>query len=320
MSQKLWGGIDIGGTKTAVVLANTPPNILARAVFPTEPENGPEPALRRIIQCLNELLRAHGFSAQDLAAIGISCGGPLDPVRGLIKSPPNLASWKDVAITNILRKEFGVPCSLENDANAGALAEHQFGAGGDCENMIFLTFGTGLGAGLILGGRLYRGSSFASGEIGHVRLSRKGPVGFCKIGSAEGWASGGGISQLAATVVRAAEKRGVKTLLNAAQPITAIQLWEAARQEDRIAIEVIRKSGKKLGEAIAILVDLFNPECIAVGGLAMRMGEAVLKPARDMARLESLPDSFQGCKIVSAALGESIGDVAALCVAMEGVN
>jgi glucokinase len=236
----------------------------------------------------------------------------------VIQAPPNLWTWVDIPIASMLQDEFGAPCSLENDANAGAVAEHRFGAGKGTRNMVFLTMGTGLGAGIIIDGRLYAGTNGMAGEIGHVRLTRSGPVGYRKAGSVEGWASGGGMAQLAAKVVAGAIKRGEKTLLAefSELPITARDVNEAARQGDALAIKMIRSMGRRLGEGLAILVDILNPERIVIGGLAMRMGDMLLDPARRVMRRESVPASAAVCEIVPACLGERIGDVAALCIAL----
>ena len=324
MPAEILAGVDIGGTKTAIVLAADPPAILTRIVFPTAPESGPEPALAAIRQNIRKALSSRQRSTADLKAIGVSCGGPLDPVNGLIQEPPNLPGWKDIPITSILENEFGVPCYLENDANAGALAEHKFGAGKGTRNLIFLTMGTGLGAGLILNGSLYRGTTFSAGEIGHVRLTETGPVGYNKAGSVEGWASGGGMARLAQEALEAARHTGRPTILAEAgqndspkAAISARDVWHAAEQGDDVAREIVATVGNKLGQAAAILVDLFNPEIIVIGGLALRMGDAVLEPARDVVRAEALSAAAGACRIVPAALGEQIGDVAALCVAME---
>jgi glucokinase len=179
--------------------------------------------------------------------------------------------------------------------------------------MIFLTMGTGLGAGIIVDGRLYRGTSDAAGEIGHVRLTRSGPVGYYKAGSVEGWASGGGLGLVATAAVARARKRGERTLLPGVP--TAKDVAEAARAGDVLAKELIRSTGKRLGEALAILVDILNPERIVIGGLAMRLGDDLLKPARSVLHREGLPASVAVCEVVPALLTEQIGDIAALCVA-----
>ena len=322
--EKVWAGVDIGGTKTAVVLSSNPPVVLKRIEFPTHSQNGPGPAVKGIIRAIHEALVSQQLTPADLHAIGVSCGSPQDPVAGVIQAPPNLSTWIDVPITSLLSNEFGVQCHLENDANAGALAEYHYGAGKGSRSMVFLTMGTGLGAGLILDGRLYRGITFAAGEIGHVRLTRSGPVGYHKAGSAEGWASGAGMAQIATRSVQRALERGQTTTLTkngdgangVTAPLSAREVWMQAQQGDVIAQNIIRNSGRKLGEALAILIDLLNPDCIVIGGLAMRMGDAILGPARDVARRESLVASFDACRIVAARLDEEIGDVASLCIAM----
>jgi glucokinase len=209
---------------------------------------------------------------------------------------------------------------MENDANAGAVAEHRFGAGQGTRHMIFLTMGTGFGAGVIADGRLLSGASGQAGEIGHVRLSADGPVGYNKAGSVEGWVSGGGMAQVARWEVESAISKGGSSLLKpklaANGAVTAKDVADAAQQGDELAGRIIRDTGGRLGEALAILVDLFNPERIVVGGLAMRMGEALLEPARRTMEREALPASAKICQVVPAALGERIGDVAAISVAM----
>ena len=320
MPSRLLIGVDIGGTKTAVLDSLKPPAVLERIEFPTRPARGPEPAIEQIKGGIRKLLSKHRASGIELDAIGVSCGSPLDPVRGVIQAPPNLSTWIDVPITAILEKEFEAKCELENDANAGAVAEYRFGAGQGCRHMIFITMGTGFGAGIIADGRLYRGANDMAGEIGHVRLTRAGPVGYHKAGSAEGWASGGGMAQVAAQVVAAARRRREQTVLSnlakSGKAITAREVGFAAQRGDGVAIRIVRSTGRRLGEALAILVDLFNPERIVIGGLAMRLGDLLLEPARRVIHREALAISAEACRIVPAALGERIGDVAALSIAM----
>lgn len=317
MNNKLWVGVDIGGTKTAVLVSADPPKLLKRIEFPTLPANGPQPAIAQIKSNLRDILAELGASA---AGIGISCGSPLDAKRGIIQAPPNLPTWVDVPIVKILRAEFGCPVYLENDANAGALAENRFGAGKGASNMVFLTMGTGFGAGIIIDGRIYQGTNGNAGEIGHVRLTPDGPVGYHKAGSAEGWISGGGMAQWASRAISEARESGEKsTLLDLPpnQKVTARDVGLAAEKGDPLAGHLVTRLGEKLGDALAILVDVLNPERIVIGGLAMRMGERLFEPARRKLAEEALPHSVAVCKIVPAALGESIGDVAALCIAMD---
>ena len=320
MKKTILAGIDIGGTKTAVVISEEPPAVLSRIEFPTRPSKGPQGAITQIKMAVDDLLAEHKLDRLALLRLGVSCGGPLDRIQGIIQSPPNLPTWDDVPITSILGDEFKVDCLIENDANAGAVAEHRFGAGKGCQNMVFLTMGTGLGAGIITDGRLYRGTNDLAGEIGHVRLTRTGPIGHNKAGSAEGWASGGGIAQLAAQSVAEAQRKGKKTILaeqaKSGKPITARDVSAAAKKGDEIALGILRTTGERLGEVLAILVDILNPERIVIGGLAMRLGDLLLIPARHVMKREGLAQCVSVCPIVPAALGESIGDAAALAVAM----
>jgi glucokinase len=316
----IWIGVDIGGTKTAVVLSSQPPAIHARIEFPTLPEQGPARALDLIVRNIHRTLDLHQVCKEQLTSIGVSCGGPLDRLAGLIQAPPNLPTWVDVPIRSLLEREFGTTCNLENDANAGAVAEHRFGAGRGTQHMIFLTMGTGLGAGIIADGRLYHGACDLAGEIGHVRLTRLGPAGHNKAGSVEGWASGGGMAQSASQQVAAAIEIGQTTALAAPFAskglLTAKDVAEAAEAGDELATQIIHRTGTRLGEALAILVDLLNPELIVVGGLGMRLGERLFTPARVAMEKEALAASANACRVVPAMLGEQIGDIAALCVAM----
>ena len=311
-------GFDIGGTKCAVSLgeaADGGVRILAKRAMPT-PERWQE-ALHRLFGLAEELL-----AGQTPAACGFSCGGPLDAEAGLVLSPPNLPGWDRVPLTALAVERFGTPCFLENDANACALAEWRWGAGRGSRNMAFLTFGTGLGAGLILDGRLIRGANGNAGEAGHIRLSAFGPAGYGKEGSFEGFCSGGGIAQLGVTLGRRAVQRGVAPAYYGGSwdGVTAKSIAEAAQAGDETARAVFDVCGEKLGEGLSVLVDIINPEVIVIGSIFARC-EALLRPAmeRAMAR-ECLPASLAAVRVVPAALGEAIGDCAALCAAEYGLD
>ena len=302
-----YAGIDIGGTKCAVTLGEAngeSVRFLSKERFETDVNEPPENVIERFCAILD------GLGAFD--GIGVSCGGPLSSKTGRILAPPNLPLWTDVPIVEMLEKRYDVPVRLQNDANACALAEWRYGAGRGCENMIFLTCGTGFGAGLILDGRLYSGTNDMAGEIGHVRLEREGPVGFGKAGSCEGFCSGGGIKQLAASV---AESAAVKPAWYPGN-CDAKSVAAAAFAGDETALEVWRVSGEKLGAALAMLVDLFNPERIVLGSIFARSGELLLPAMERVLRREAIPRSLEVVRILPAALGEQLGDYAAICVAM----
>lgn len=317
---KVLAGIDIGGTKCAVSLGllegNNRISILAKHRFET---GEPQETQRRIHWTLENLLEQMD-SEWTLEAIGISCGGPLDAKRGRILSPPNLPGWDDIDIVTPLQRRFGVPVGLQNDANACALAEWQWGAGQGCQNMIFLTFGTGMGAGLILNGRLYSGSNDMAGEIGHIRMAADGPVGYGKAGSLEGFCSGGGIARLAKQTVRDHYLLGGQTLIRDSrdeelEAIDARTVSEAALAGDELALQIIRIVGETLGQALSILVDLLNPEKIIIGSIYLRQ-RVLLEPiVLECLKREALSRSLDVCEVVPAGLGELVGDYASLSVA-----
>lgn len=305
-------GIDIGGTKCAV-LTGDGENIIERISFPTT----------NVTDTLSAIYAAvEKVGCGD--AIGVSCGGPLDSERGVILSPPNLPGWDNIDIVRELTQRFSVPAGLENDANACTLAEWRFGAGRGSKNMIFLTFGTGMGAGLILDGRLYRGTSGMAGEIGHVRMERFGPCGYGKAGSFEGFCSGGGIRQIGQTVAR--EKLQTGQTVGFCQSaddldrITAKSIAEAAAGGDADAIRVYEICGEKLGQGLSVLIDVLNPEKIVIGSIYERSG-ALLKTSMEAAiEREALAASRSVCRIVPAELGDSVGDFAAIVVAADALE
>lgn len=316
-------GIDIGGTKCAVILGKKDKEIgiVDKIAFPTKKGCGYEDNVKLFFISMEELLLKNSVDIKDIAGIGISCGGPLDSVRGVILSPPNLIGWDDVPIVKIFEDKYGIKTRLQNDANACALAEWRFGAARGCRNVIFLTFGTGMGAGLILNGRLYTGTNCMAGEVGHIRLDEYGPVGFGKAGSFEGFCSGGGIAQLGRIKVlekfQMGEKVSFCNSLSELPSLDAKKIANAADNGDELAIEIYKTSGEYLGKGLSLLIDILNPEIIVIGSIFARSKNLLWPYASKVIERESLNLSRKVCRIVPAYLGESIGDYAALAVAME---
>ncbi|MBB6670772.1 ROK family protein [Cohnella nanjingensis] len=317
---ELFGGIDIGGTKCAASLGRPTADsieIIGKKTFPTP--STPEETLATLSLALDDLLREHESEGRGaLQSIGVSCGGPLDSARGLVLSPPNLPGWDRIDVVAPWRERYGVPAALQNDANACALAEWKWGAGRGTRNMVFLTFGTGMGAGLILNGRLYAGTNDMAGEVGHIRMEESGPLGYGKEGSFEGFCSGGGIALLARCRLDEWLKLGYKTMLQDGDPkeITAKRVGEAAQAGDELALAIIGTVARQLGRGLAVLIDVLNPEVIVIGSIYTRQ-ESLLAPLvlREL-RKEALPRSLNVCRIVPAGLGEKIGDAAGLSVAL----
>ncbi len=311
-------GFDIGGTKCAVSLGNERAEVLDSVRFPTE---GPEKTVARLF---DEAERLISLSDEEVRAVGISCGSPLDPKRGIIQSPPNLPGWDNVEIVRMTEERLGLPALLCNDANACALAEWKFGAGRGCENMIFLTFGTGMGAGMILGGKLYNGANGNAGEVGHIRLERFGPVGYGKEGSFEGFVSGGGIAMTAKTAAIEKLQRGQTvgycSSYEELDSVNAKTVAQAAEAGDETALLVYRQVGEMLGRGLSVLVDIINPERIVIGSIFRRSEDLLREPMERVMRRECLPFSLQACEVVPAELGEDIGNRAALSLAISVDN
>lgn len=297
-------GIDIGGTKIALCVLESTGVVHEFARFRTGP---PEAALERIFRALDPM------AARGETVYGIACGGPMDAPGGRILSPPNLPGWDDVPIVDLLERRLGGRAFLMNDANANALAEWRYGAGRGTRSMIFLTAGTGMGAGLILDGRLYEGTSGDAGEVGHMRLAAAGPVGYGKAGSFEGFCSGGAIPQLVRFLPRADKPPDVASWLR--RHPTTRDVGAAARRGDRVARRVLAEAGRRLGEALAVLLDVLNPECVVLGTV-YRANRAFLTPAMEaVLERETLPAARRACRILPAELGRQLGNYGALCAA-----
>ena len=309
-------GFDVGGTKCAVCLgenAGGQMRVLDKIAFPTP--GAWQAAMADMLAAAKKLL-----SGQAPDACGFSCGGPLDWKTGVVLSPPNLPGWDRVPVVEMAQKALSAPAFLENDANACALAEWRFGVGVGHESLAFLTFGTGLGAGLILDGRLIRGATGNAGEVGHVRLRSFGPAGYGKEGSFEGFCSGGGIAQLAQTLgLRAAQRFGRRPAWMDG-PVTAKAVAEAARTGDETAREVFRVCGDVLGEGLAVLADICDPGLIVLGSIYARCQDLLEDAMWASLRREALPGVAAGLQVKPALLGERIGDYAALGVAEYGLG
>lgn len=316
-------GFDIGGTKSSVTLGRDKGSevmdITEKKVLPTD--KSVYEMIDLLFDTAEELLAKQSVPVESISGIGISCGGPLSSKRGILLSPPNLPGWDNIPIVALTKKRFGKPVLLQNDANACAIAEWKYGAGKGYNNIVFLTFGTGMGAGLILDGKLYSGTNDLAGEVGHLRLAEIGPVGFGKAGSFEGFCSGGGIAQLAQMKVRQKLQMGEKVSfcnsLNDLPNLTAKMVAEAAYRGDDVAIDIYKTCAEYLGKGLSLLIDILNPEVIILGSIYGRAKSLIEPDMRKMLEKEAIVYSYQHCIIVPAGLSENIGDIAALTLAIE---
>ena len=300
-SQTLYLGLDIGGTKSAAIIGTPEGQVLARREWPSGSSRGPEPMLADLIAAARELLRE--FPAK---AAGVSIGGPLDAARGIVLSPPHLPGWDAFPLRDRLEKALQLPVAVEHDAAACALAEAAWGTFAGTSRLIYLTCGTGFGAGILLDGKAYRGAGGHSVELGHGRFAEEGPELFGKRGSIEGYCAGAGIPLLAAA--KYPQRWGAK-------PPTVAELAALARQGDTEAASILEWNARSVGQVAANLADLLFPEVILLGSMARHLGAGWVGTVRAKFLEEAHPHA-RNCKIEPASLGERLQDLSALVVAL----
>jgi glucokinase len=303
-------GLDIGGSKLACVEGTADGDILARREAPTRASEPFEKRFPEVVAMVDTQLTGARAAGRRVSALSVSIGGPLKISEGRLLNPPHLPGWHNVRLKDHLAGAFPqLPVFVEHDGNAGALAELHFGVGcgrSDLRHLIFLTFGTGLGAGFVIDGQILHGASDTAGEVGHWRLSADGPMGFGKKGSWEAFCSGAGLVLLA--------NRLFPSRWSMETPIR--DLVEAMRADDSDALTVAQEAGRRMGRGLALLIDALNPQVIVLGSLAVALGERILGPARQVVADEALPQAAAVCEIRPAALGPRIGDVASLMAAL----
>lgn len=309
-------GLDIGGTKLAAGVVTGRGRILARAVVPSHADEGPSSMIERLLELGRAVVAESGVSWSSLSGIGIACGGPLDPWTGTILSPPNLPGWDRIPLTDMVSRGLGPPAVVENDATAGALAEWWFGAGRSrsIDDLVYLTISTGIGGGLVLDGRLYRGVTGNAGELGHLTVMYQGRQCGCgRRGCLEAYASGTNIGARA----REALALGEPSSLGALATVTARDVAEAAAAGDRLASRIWDETLEMLGSALANIVDVFDPALIVLGGGVTRAGDQLLQPVREIALRLAYGPAASSTEIVLAGLGEQHDVVSAAVVALD---
>lgn len=307
--------LDIGGTKLAVAVVTPDGATHGWQLAPTRREEGADGVLKRLFELGHQAIRTAGLGP--VAAVGIACGGPLDAAAGVLECPPHLPGWIDVPIGALASAEFGVPSYLENDATAGARAEHLFGAGAGARTMVYLTVSTGIGGGAVLDGRLHHGAAGNGGEFGHVMVHRGGRLCSCgRRGCVEAYASG---SSIAARAIEALPQAPGSVLAGLAT-LTAADVSRAAAAGDELAARVWDESVDALGSAVTDLVNVFEPELVVLGGGVTRAGSMLLEPVRAQVRAEAMGPAGRTARVELARLGDAVCVVGAGAVALEQVS
>jgi glucokinase len=273
--------------------------VRAFVVEPTRADEGPEPVLARLFEA-----GRRAVAGEAIRAVGIACGGPLDPARGTV-SALHLPGWDDVPLRTLAEEAYGVPVALENDATAAAAGEHRFGAGVGTANMVYLTLSTGVGGGAVVEGRLFRGGAGNGGEFGHVTVDWHGRRcrGCGRLGCLESYVSGTSIAERA-------REAGLEMS-------SAEQVAGAARAEDPVAEAVWAETTEALACGLTSIVNLFEPERVVLGGGVARSGEQLLAPVRERVRSDAMRPAAETAEIVVSSLGERVGVVGAAAIAFD---
>ncbi|HTO68432.1 MAG TPA: ROK family protein [Myxococcota bacterium] len=309
-------GIDVGGSKLHVALGRTNGAIVREARVDGWTSGDPSRDLERIAAVVGELLAAAGVDASELESIGVSAPGPLDPKAGVVRDAPNLPGWHEVPISARLARAFDRPVRLENDANAAALAEWQFGAGRGSRAFAFLTMSTGVGAGFVLDGALYRGARFGAGEVGHMPVAQHGRPCFCGLtGCLEAYTGG---AALAARLREdaAAGRAGALAARAGGDParLRAEHWIEALRAGEPYARALADEFLDALAQGLAIVVLALDVDCIALGTIVARNADLLLPPLRERFDRRVWP-RLRDTRIVPAELGARLSAYAGLCTA-----
>ena len=293
-------GVDIGGTKVSVCLGDADGTILAHKRIETASLGGPETGLPKIVDVMGHLLRDENVELNDIRAIGLAVPGPVSTKTERMLTPPNLPNWIDVPIVQYLREKLGCPVFMDNDANAGALAEWMFGGAKHVDNLVYLTMSTGMGGGLIIDGKLHQGRTDTAGEVGHFILDPKGPKCACGLtGCFEAFCGGAAVAER-----ESIDLKELITRVKKSEP-KALKVWE-----DYI---------DRLAQGIGILIQTLNPDAIILGTIATHNKELVMNPLK-----QALPHFAWGaplkyCRIEPSRLGSAIGKLGALALAIRGL-
>lgn len=301
-------GIDMGATHLTVMIANGAAHIVEEKEVPFEISRGPQACLDQADAVLRELLAKVRLQISDLKAIGVGVPGPIVSEEGMVLSPPIMPGWDRFPIRTTLEARWGCPVSLNNDAELGAVGEWAYGAGRSVQHLVYIKVGTGVGAGLLLDGHIYRGATGSAGEIGHITIDENGRLCTCgNRGCLETVAGGIGIAQIAREAVLSKKATQLAAIASLEQ-ITAYDVATAARRGDLVAQQILAQAGAYLGIAVASLVNLINPEMVIVGGGVAQIGDLLLEQIRLAVKKRSLPAVANKVQITTALLGRrSIG-------------
>jgi len=304
-------GVDLGGTNIVSAIVNYQGKMVSRLKVPTLAERGKEATIKKIIETIQENIIQSAIAFNDIIGIGIGAPGPLDIKRGVINFAPNLPGWRDVPLKKILEDEFNMKVVLENDANAAAWGERCFGAGQGVNNLVCFTLGTGIGGGIIIGGKIYHGSNYGAAELGHMTVNKDGPRCNCgNYGCLEAYSSATGIKNR----IKSRIKEGIKSdFLNfnsddeLLDSIRLKSIFETARKGDKLTKDIVEEAISYLGIAIANITNILNPAMVVLVGGITNEGDKLLIPLKEEVKKRAFYSNYKSLKIVIGELGGNAG-------------
>ena len=313
-------GIDIGGTKIAAGVVDDQAQILSR--FETRQHSGqpPEVVVEAVQRAFQEVIVGVGLEKGALLGVGVGFAGHTDGRAGVVLTSSNLLSWDRMPLRDVLCERLGMMVRLDNDCNAAALAEYRYGAGRGSRDMVYVVFSTGMGAGIIIDGHLYRGHTGTAGEVGHTVVDVDGRICSCgKRGCLMSWACGMALTQLAGERIRGGEDTLLQEMARGdLASINGEMVADAARHGDRMALELIQLTGKYLGVGLSTIVQVLNPEVIVIGGGLTRIGPLLMDACVAALQENVHPVLANSAGIVPSHFGEDVGIVGAATLVLSG--
>jgi len=312
-------GVEVVGDRIVSLMVNMEAKIIAKARTNINAETG-KPAIKKAIGTIREVIKNSGKDKSEIKAIGMGITGLIDSKAGIAKFSPNIG-WKDVPIKKIVEEEFGIKTFVDNDAKAMALGEYRFGSGKGSRDLVCINIGEGLGSGIIINGRIYRGANWIAGEIGHNVVDLNGPR--CKCGNRgclETLTSGRAMVSHAIVAIREDRKTLISQLAdNEVDKITPRIIFEAADRKDKLARDIIEEAGEYLGIAIADVINSFDPEVVILGGEIAQFDNfnLMLEPAKKTAVKHTFGGGIRNTKILVTELGDDSSAIGAATLAIE---
>jgi len=308
-------GVDLGGTNIASALINTKGGILKEIIIPTEAHKGPKHTISQMKKVIHDLISAAPFS--DVTGIGLGIPGLVDVEKGISRFAGNLG-WKNIPILEEFQKDFDIPICMDNDVRVATLGEKYFGAGTKTNNLICVTLGTGVGSGIIIDGKLYRGHSYSAGEIGHITIVKDGL--YCNCGNRgclEMYVSAPGIIRRTIKAINKGHNTIIPSIVNGQlEKITPAIISKAHEMDDELAHLIVEETAELLSIGLASYAQLLNPELIIIGGGISLMGDKLFTPLNKHIKDRSMRTLRDKIKVVPAKLHDKSGMIGSAALSM----